>query len=61
MDVSATFHINPIYHSSGLTLNISETDSSLDLDLDRSVAKYFMFTDYKAMDQMAAAIKKHAT
>ena len=61
MYVSTTYDINPIYHSSGLTLKIPPTDSSLDLDLASSLTKYFMFTGYKAMDQMAAAFEKLAT
>ncbi len=39
--LSPAFDVNPVYHGRGLTLNISETDNSLDYDLARSVAKYF--------------------
>jgi len=46
--LSPAFDINPIYHGRSLTLNISETDNSLDFDLALSVAKYFRLTDRKA-------------
>lgn len=36
--------MNPAAGSHGLTLNISETDNSLDLDLVRSVAPFFRVT-----------------
>ncbi len=39
--LSPAFDVNPVYYGTGLTLNISETDNSLDLDLARSVAQYF--------------------
>jgi serine/threonine-protein kinase HipA len=39
--LSAAFDMNPVPGSFGLTLNISETDNSLDLDLVRSVAPFF--------------------
>lgn len=46
--LSPAFDVNPIYHGRGLTLNISETDNSLDFDLARSVAKYFRVNDKTA-------------
>ena len=46
--LSPAFDVNPVYHGRGLTLNISETDNSLDFDLARSVAKYFRVTGNKA-------------
>lgn len=46
--LSPAFDINPVYFGRGLTLNISETDNSLDFDLARSVAKYFRVTENKA-------------
>ncbi len=46
--LSPAFDINPVYHGRGLTLNISETDNSLDMDLARSVAKYFRVEENKA-------------
>ncbi|HMH32228.1 MAG TPA: HipA domain-containing protein [Puia sp.] len=46
--LAPAYDVNPVYHGTGLTLNISETDNSLDLDLVRSVAKYFRVTDKKS-------------
>lgn len=46
--LSPAFDVNPVYHGRGLTLNISETDNSLDFDLTRSVAKYFRVSGNKA-------------
>ena len=39
--LSPAFDINPVPHGNGLTLNISETDNSLNYAVARSVAKYF--------------------
>lgn len=39
--LSPAFDINPVEKASGLSLNISETDNSLELDLAREVATYF--------------------
>ena len=38
----------PVYYGTGLSLNISETDNSLDLELAREVAKYFRVADARA-------------
>jgi serine/threonine-protein kinase HipA len=46
--LSPAFDINPIPHGNGLTLNISDTDNSLDYDLARSVSKYFRVNTEKA-------------
>jgi serine/threonine-protein kinase HipA len=46
--LSPAFDVNPVYHGRGLTLNISETDNSLDFDLASSVAKYFRVSANKA-------------
>jgi serine/threonine-protein kinase HipA len=46
--LSPAFDVNPVYHGTGLTLNVSETDNSLDLDLAQSVAKYFRVSSSKA-------------
>jgi serine/threonine-protein kinase HipA len=46
--LSPAFDVNPVYHGRGLTLNISETDNSLDFDLARSVAKYFRVSGNEA-------------
>ncbi|PZQ19448.1 MAG: toxin HipA [Rhodanobacter denitrificans] len=39
--LSPAFDMNPVRAAHGLTLNISEVDNALDLDLVRSVAPYF--------------------
>ncbi|MBV7531360.1 type II toxin-antitoxin system HipA family toxin [Chitinophaga sp. sic0106] len=39
--LSPVYDVNPFADGTGLTLNISEDDNSLDLDLVRSVAPYF--------------------
>jgi serine/threonine-protein kinase HipA len=39
--LSPAYDVNPVYFGRGLTLNISETDNSLDFDLAISVANYF--------------------
>lgn len=46
--LSPAFDINPIEHGTGLKLNISENDNSLDLDLVMSVSKYFRLDDKRA-------------
>ena len=47
-NLSPAYDINPVYFGKGLTLNISETDNSLDYDLAMSVAKYFRVPNGKA-------------
>lgn len=39
--LAPAYDMNPVLGSSGLTLNISETDNSLDFDLAREVAPFF--------------------
>jgi len=51
--LSPAYDVNPVYFGTGLTLNISETDNSLDWDLARSVAKYFRIGDKQATDIIA--------
>jgi serine/threonine-protein kinase HipA len=46
--LSDAFDMNPVPGSYGLTLNISETDNALDLDLVRSVASFFRVTTKSA-------------
>ena len=46
--LSAAYDMNPAPNSSGLALNIDETDNALDLDLARSVAPYFRIKDSEA-------------
>ncbi len=52
--LSPAYDVNPVYHGKGLTLNISETDNSLDFDLARSVAKYFRVSENKATSIISA-------
>ena len=52
--LSAAYDMNPVPGSSGLKLNISESDNALDIDLVLSVAHYFRVTDDDAF-----AIMKH--
>ena len=47
-ELSPAYDINPIYYGTGLSLNISETDNSLDFEIAREVAKYFRLTDVQA-------------
>lgn len=47
--LSPAYDINPVYYGTGLTLNISETDNSLDFGLARSVAPYFRLKDAQAV------------
>jgi serine/threonine-protein kinase HipA len=49
--LSEAFDINPVPHASGLSLNISETDNALDLELVRSVAPFFRVS-VKAADDI---------
>jgi serine/threonine-protein kinase HipA len=46
--LSAAYDMNPVPGSSGLSLNIDESDNALDLDLARSVASYFRIKDTAA-------------
>ena len=54
--LSPAFDINPNPYGHTLTLNISETDNSLDFDLARSVGKYFRI-DQKKMEVILGQIK----
>ena len=46
--LSPAFDINPVETGTGLKLNISENDNTLDLSLAMDVAKYFRLNDKKA-------------
>jgi serine/threonine-protein kinase HipA len=46
--LSEAYDMNPVPGSSGLSLNIDESDNALDLDLARSVAPYFRIKDADA-------------
>ncbi len=48
--LSPAYDINPVYYGTGLTLNVSETDNSLDFELAREVAKYFRLSDNQAKE-----------
>jgi serine/threonine-protein kinase HipA len=48
--LSPAYDMNPEYRASGLSINISEDDNSLDLNLAREVAEYFRI-DAKKSDQ----------
>ncbi|MDO6433488.1 HipA domain-containing protein [Flavitalea sp. BT771] len=48
--LSPAYDINPIYFGTGLSLNISSDDNSLDFDLALSVAGYFRVTSSQAKD-----------
>ena len=56
--LSPAFDVNPIYYGKGLTLNISETDNSLDFDLALSVIQYFRINEKKAKSMISGI--KHA-
>lgn len=55
--LSPAFDINPNEYGTGLSLNISEKDNALDLDLALSVAAYFRIDNKKAKS-ILADIKK---
>ncbi len=48
--LSPAYDINPNPYGTGLKLNISEEDNSLDFDLALSVAPYFRLTEQEAID-----------
>jgi len=59
--LSEVFDMNPVPGSFGLTLNISETDNSLDLELVRSVAPFFRVTTNTAdeiIERSQAVVKQ---
>ena len=51
--LSAAFDMNPVPESHGLTLNISEADNTMDLDLALSVAPYFRVSKKDAAQTIA--------
>ena len=55
--LSPAFDINPVETGTGLKLNISETDNSLNLDLAMEVAGYFRLENNKAI-QIIDEVKK---
>ncbi len=57
--LSPIYDVNPFPEGTGLTLNISEDDNSLDLDLAKSVMHYFRLKKAEAeaiIDQVKAAV-----
>jgi serine/threonine-protein kinase HipA len=58
--LSPAFDINPIETGTGLKLNISETDNSLDLDLALEVIEYFRLDKTKA-GKIIKVIKKQVS
>jgi serine/threonine-protein kinase HipA len=62
--LSPAFDINPVPYGNGLTLNISETDNSLDYDLALSVAKYFRVSTERSatiIDKVKSAVSTWTT
>jgi serine/threonine-protein kinase HipA len=59
--LSDAYDMNPVPGSSGLSLNIDETDNALDIDLVRSVAPYFRIKDPQARDIIARIAEAVAT
>ncbi len=55
--LSPAYDINPTYFGTGLSLNISEDDNSLDFELALSVAEYFRLSKSKA-ESIITQIKK---
>ncbi len=58
--LSPAYDINPNQYGTGLSLNISEEDNSLDLDLALSVAPYFRLNNTKAtqiIEQVTKSLK----
>jgi len=55
--LSPAYDINPVETGNGLSLNISEKDNALDLDLAREVAPYFRISAKKA-DEIIVGITK---
>jgi len=54
--LSPAYDVNPVYFGKGLTLNISENDNSLDLDLALSVIQYFRL-DKSQAESIIAEVK----
>lgn len=59
--LSEAYDMNPVPGSSGLCLNIDESENALDLDLVRSVAPYFRIEDARArsiIDRIANVVRE---
>jgi serine/threonine-protein kinase HipA len=60
-EISPVYDVNPFADGTGLTLNISEDDNSLDLELAQSVIPYFRLSEQKAdgiISQVQNAVSK---
>ena len=55
--LSPAYDINPVETGNGLSLNISETDNALELELAREVAPYFRIST-KRMKEIVDAVKR---
>jgi serine/threonine-protein kinase HipA len=58
--LSPAYDINPNEYGKGLSLNITDSDNSLDLDLAMTIAGYFRLSDDKAsqiIQQVSAVVK----
>jgi serine/threonine-protein kinase HipA len=55
--LSPAFDINPVEYGTGLSLNISENDNSLDFSLAHSVAGYFRISEKKAEEIISQVIE----
>ena len=55
--LSPAYDINPVERGTGLSLNISEKENALDLDLAREVAPYFRVSDKRAGEIVDAVTK----
>jgi serine/threonine-protein kinase HipA len=59
--LSPAYDINPVENSSGLSLNITENDNALDLELATSVAPFFRLSGEKSraiMEEVCTAVSK---
>ncbi|HSW71375.1 MAG TPA: HipA domain-containing protein [Gammaproteobacteria bacterium] len=59
--LAPAYDINPVVHATGLKLNISDSDNSLDLDLAREVAEYFRVKPDqgdKIIEEVESAVRK---
>lgn len=59
--LSPAYDINPVENSSGLSLNITENDNALDLELATSVAPFFRLSAKKSgeiMEEVCTAVSK---
>jgi serine/threonine-protein kinase HipA len=63
-DLCKAYDINPVEKGTGLELNISDEDNSLDLELALQVSEFFRLSEEKSiaiMDEVKAAVKSWRT